>query len=61
MGRDRLKAWIPAFAGTTEEGFASGGAYNLLTMHPTLFVGPYDWQPERVPRVSSRSHPGSLE
>lgn len=28
----------------------AGGAYNLLTMHPTLLVGPYDWQPERLPQ-----------
>ena len=26
MGRDRLKAWIPAFAGMTEEGFCKRGS-----------------------------------
>ena len=24
------------------------GDRTLLTMHPTLLVGPYDWQPERL-------------
>lgn len=28
----------------------AGGAYNLLTMHPTLLIGPYDWRPERLPQ-----------
>ena len=26
------------------------GDRTLLTMHPTLLVGPYDWQPERLPK-----------
>ncbi len=26
----------------------------LLTMHPTLLVGPYDWQPERLPESEFR-------
>jgi Xaa-Pro aminopeptidase len=26
------------------------GDHTLLTMHPTLLIGPYDWQPERLPK-----------
>jgi Xaa-Pro aminopeptidase len=26
------------------------GERTLLTMHPTLLIGPYDWQPERLPK-----------
>ena len=26
------------------------GEINLLTMHPTLLIGRYDWQPERMPK-----------
>ena len=26
------------------------GDRTLLTMHPTLLIGPYDWQPERLPK-----------
>lgn len=31
-------------------GFCKWESPNLLTMHPTLLIGPYDWQPERLPK-----------
>jgi hypothetical protein len=51
---ERLEpAWEEEFQASVKlpATFASQfGDHTLLTMHPTLLIGQYDWQPERLPK-----------